>query len=620
VRDARRRLTASLCFVGLCGLVYAVAMEVRRGPELLDDGAFLLRYAENMLRGEFWVWNRGEAPVWGASAPLYPLLLALPLGLGVNPVMATAITGMILTALAFSLVAVALAHRFGLATGLAFVVFSALDSHVMYFAASGLESPLTFLLLGLAVWVLLGAAPAWALGLLAGLLAVHKVDLLPAAALLLVGGWVKDRRIPAKAAAVAVMVAGVWYSFAWIYFGTPLPNSFLTKIFHQDSLPKSIDWRWFGTFVLGAGLHPWLVALSAVAVAERRRSGWPLAVFLGGTLGIHLVAYTIKHPFEPYAWYAMPSVFALLVLGSVGTHSLARLLTTGMARWRPLALAGLQLLTVGVLARMDLPAERRTTAALREFSAYQEVDRAEAGRWVNEHTPPEFRVLTMWGNPAYFARRYVYDGSFLNRPYEAGDLLDRYRPEIAVVQGTPGSSPSRPEFPGLVDKGYEVVKIFDATHLAGMDNFFGVLARSDVADRVTDREAVVDLMRFVGTVELGDRLGLLTVRGRQLFVHPGQSTPTTFEVDAAAFLREARRDRGELAAAMAPNVPARAIARGAANVKVTVMRDGRVVAEGVVRAGRPLSAPLDGTGSGRYRVVVDNNGSPDTDWLLISLR
>jgi hypothetical protein len=616
----RRRAAPVSLFIGLCALVYVPAMEARRGPELLDDGAFFLRYAENMLHGEFWIWNPGEAPVWGASAPLYPVVLAPLLGLGLDPVAASVATGFALTAVAFAIVGLGLARRVGFATGLAFLALSALDTPVMYFAGSGMESPLTYLLLGLGVWALLGEARAWALGVLAGLLAVHKVDLLPAGGLLLVAQWVKDRRLPLPATVVAVAVATAWYAFAWIYFGTPLPNSFLTKMLHQDALPKIIDWRWFGGIVLGGRLHPWLIALSAMAVYRQGRPVRPLAIFLGGTLAIHLVAYTAIRPFESYGWYAMPSVFALLVLGSLGTHSVARLLTPWFTHYRTIAVAGVQLLIVGAVIRMGLPAERRATAALKDFSAYQEVDRAAAGRWVNENTPGEFRVLTMWGNPAYFARRYVYDGSFLNRPYEGGDLIERYRPEVIVLQGAAGTQPSAPEFPAVAGKDYEVVQVFDRSHLVGLDYFFAVLARRDVSHRVAQRERLIDPMRFVREAERGDGVGILKTQGRQLFVHPGRSTPTEFELDVAALLAETGRENVQLVAYVAPNVPAAAIGRGAARLRVAILRDGGVVRKEVVAAGRPLRAVLEGGGSGRYRIVVDNDGNPDTDWLLISLR
>ena len=130
-------------------LVYFLAMHARLGDEMADDAAFLMRYAENMQKGKLWVWNNGEAPVWGASAPLYPLLVAAPMALGVPPTTALIGTGIALSAASLTAVTLLLASHFSLAAGLAFLAFSALDSHPMYFASAGLETPLTYALLAL---------------------------------------------------------------------------------------------------------------------------------------------------------------------------------------------------------------------------------------------------------------------------------------------------------------------------------------------------------------------------------------------------------------------------------------------------------------------------------------
>ncbi|HLX88067.1 MAG TPA: hypothetical protein VKR22_06385, partial [Acidimicrobiales bacterium] len=73
--------------VVLGGLItaFVFAIRYRLGPELHDDGAFFLRYAINMAHGHFWVWNPGHSPVWGASAPLWPLLVAGPIAAGADP-------------------------------------------------------------------------------------------------------------------------------------------------------------------------------------------------------------------------------------------------------------------------------------------------------------------------------------------------------------------------------------------------------------------------------------------------------------------------------------------------------------------------------------------------------
>lgn len=307
--------------------IYLFAMHWRIGLEVADDGAFFLRYAQNMLAGEFWVWNLGEAPVWGASAPFYPVLLAIAMFLGLSPEHSIIVVGSLLTAMSFSFLVILLARRLSPIAGIAFLVFTAMDSGAMYFSVGGLESPLTFLLLSLAIWSLFNSRNPWVIGVAAGLLMINKLDLIPAGGLLLLAAWVRDRKLPVRAIIIAAVIAIAWYVFAWLYFGAPVPNSFLTKSLHQDNLPKIINWTWFGSFVYWGSAHKWLTALAIPGLLINTRKNLPLIIFLTGTLAAHTVAYTIKYPFEPYNWYCMPSVFCLIILACVGLKNILSLLS-----------------------------------------------------------------------------------------------------------------------------------------------------------------------------------------------------------------------------------------------------------------------------------------------------
>lgn len=278
------RLNPTQLLALFCGtvLIFLIAMQYRLGMELADDGAFFLRYAENILTGEFWVWNLGEAPVWGASAPLYPLIIALPMALGVSPEASIVGSGLALASVSLAAVTLMLGHRFGVISGFAFLALSALDTGMMYFSGAGLETPLTIALLALALWTMLYKPKGWAIGLIAGLLMVNKLDLVPVGGLLLLAHWLQDKRFPKVAIMLSASIALAWYGFSWWHFGAPVPNSFLTKSLHQNNQPKIIDWTWFGGFLLWVGIHKWLTGLSVFAVWRKGRALLPLMVLLGG--------------------------------------------------------------------------------------------------------------------------------------------------------------------------------------------------------------------------------------------------------------------------------------------------------------------------------------------------
>jgi len=254
------------------------------------------------------------------------------------------------------------------------------------------------------------------------------------------------------------------------------------------------------------------------------------------------------------------------------------------------------------------------------FASHHEFDRAEAGRWVDANTPENFVVYSMWGNPAYYSRRKVLDGSFLNRKFEEADLIKKYRPEILILQNNPGSTPMNPVFAATKGEEYRVVKVFDKTYMAGMDYFFVVLSREDVLNKISNVDPPRDLMAFVRDVQLGDQFGVFKPQGLgTLFVHPGATTATSFDFAAADYLRDSAKQMINIHARIAPNIPEEAVKRGAGNVRVRILQGGKQLAEGIIRVGEPLQRSLPVAGDQSLQFIVDNNGNADSDWLLLSI-
>ena len=106
-------------------------------------------------------------------------------------------------------------------------------------------------------------------------------------------------------------------------------------------------------------------------------------------------------------------------------------------------------------------------------------DWAEAGRWVDNNTPKDFRVYTMWGNPAFYSHRYVIDGSFLNRSFEENNLINSLNPEVLILGIDPGTTSNNPGFFVLSEaknNNYKVVMTVEKFWHPG----FSVLVRKDV--------------------------------------------------------------------------------------------------------------------------------------------
>jgi hypothetical protein len=102
--------------------------------------------------------------------------------------------------------------------------------------------------------------------------------------------------------------------------------------------------------------------------------------------------------------------------------------------------------------------------------------------WVNRNIKENATVYTGWGLPGYYAHRYIYDFSFLNRKYEEVDLISKYKPDVLIHQGyiSGNMKTAQCNNPGLFDphNDYHIIKTF-TSHFnnTGADYCFFVAIR-----------------------------------------------------------------------------------------------------------------------------------------------
>lgn len=603
-------------------IITLLSLYYRMGSELIDDGAFFLKYAENMLQGEFWVWNLGEEPVWGASAPFYPLVLSLAMCLGFKAELAITVVGFTLTSVSLSVATLMIGHRLGVLSGIVFLIFCCMDSTLMFYSISGLETPLTLSILTMALWTLLYAPKSWLVGLVAGVLMINKLDLLPIGGLLLLVYWFKVKQFPIRAVLVAFAIAASWYGFAWWYFGLPVPNSFVTKSLHQGNMTQLIDWTWFSVFVLWAGAHKWLAGLSLINVIKTSREDKAIVIFFAGLLLIHITAYSIKHPSEPYHWYTMPAVYSLIILATYGLSRLTGFIAkiTGKKTSYALIIPGF----LAIFTYMNYAHEVFNTKNNKYWLSHFEYDRAEAGRWVAQNTPGDFIVYTMWGNPAYHSKRNVIDGAFLNRKYEITNPVERYKPEIIIHQAgaalDASSKPSDPKLTFYESLGYELVKTFSKTYYSGNNYFFVVYARKDILNLISNKEPPTrDLMSYIDNVQLGDTYGTLMLTEKySLFIHPGANSATQFEFDAGQYLSDRSQNQLSISAKIDDDLPRDAKLRGV-DVLLKVLISDEILIQEVITSAEPVNLSVKPSEGQVLSFIVENNGSSDNDRLILSI-
>jgi len=444
-----------------------------------DDGAFFLRYADNIASGHGYRCNPGETNGIGASAPLWPPLIALFMAAGLPAFFAVKCLSVITCGLAFILLFSASMLYWGILSGP--VLLAALAGSGLIFgeAMGGLETPLTLLLMGAAFFTLArDIRNPYIITLLCALLFIHKLDMLPwAAALALTSGLaLRDRR--------------TWYALAMsgtlilVYFAAMKLG---TDHFFPVSLTHKFTQSWSGGisrwwFIDTAYWHygRWAVAIPALLALPffiRKRMAWFCCIGLAG----QALAYSLFPPSEPFLWYACASMMGVNML-MAGIPAIA-------GRFTPYIVA--ILLCCGLYS--TIAGETIRTLDINNAD-YTEADRARAGVWVAAHTPPSFRLATGYGNPAFYSHRYVYDYSGLNMagPSDLPTIIDRFSPEIIIL--CPWKTAIRPEtyfqppndkkimyFGHRITPNYKAVKYFDSTLQSGYDDFYAlILVRSDV--------------------------------------------------------------------------------------------------------------------------------------------
>jgi len=325
----RKSLAAAAILIGL-----ALAARWIAGPRTIDDAYITFRYARNLLAGEGFVYNPG-ARVMGTTTPLYTLLMAglgavaggtradFPgLALGVNA-LADAATALLLWRCGARLGS----ERAGLAAG----VIWAIAPFSVTFAIGGLETSLYVLLLtGTAYFYLRGNLSAAALS--GALALLTRVDALLLAAPLGLDWLMRSIRrrqsFPWRAALAFMVPVGLWYGFAWVYFGSPFPQSVAAKLVAYRLEPSAalirlvqhyatpfLEQNILGAVGIGLGLflYPALCLVGARQAWKKEPRALPWLLYPW----VYLLAFAVSNPLI-FRWYLtppLPAYYLAIFLG-----------------------------------------------------------------------------------------------------------------------------------------------------------------------------------------------------------------------------------------------------------------------------------------------------------------
>ena len=337
------RGTGDKTLVAVFVLAYAIVL--LRTAWLCDDAYITFRTIENFLAGYGLTWNTGER-VQAYTHPLW-LLLISALRLASREIYYTVlVTSMALSLAAVLVVAFAIA-RTRVQTLLAVAILASSKAFVDY-STSGLENPLSYLLLALFLRMYLPQEAMTPrrllrLSLLTGLIVLNRMDLLllvaPALAHVLwqtQGSRSGQPSLGRIATSLLLILLGflpfiAWEIFSVIYYGFPFPNTAYAKL--NTGIPAAK--------LIGQGLNyfanslrfdpvtlPAITAALLASVLTRRRSNLALAI---GLFPYGLYILKIGGDFMSGRFFAVPLLVAVVILAMVRLPRRVELFTSAAA-------------------------------------------------------------------------------------------------------------------------------------------------------------------------------------------------------------------------------------------------------------------------------------------------
>jgi hypothetical protein len=371
----------------------------------IEDAYISFRYARNWAQGLGLVFNPGER-VEGYTNFSWTLLLGLAQRLGVDPILASKIMGVLATLAAVAVIIRIARGRISHDSAPLALWLAAASTSLAFWTVAGLETPLYLLLitLSLALYLpLFSSTPpsGWRAGLYALPLALASLTRPEALGLaLLLMGWhfyKGNRRDSARALLLYLLIFLPFLAWRWQYYGALIPNSLQAKAGFFTALRTQPENFWLlsrsylGNWALKWGLIWWL----PLAWAARRHAALPpLLITRGYTL---LVAALGAGDWMPLQRLILPALAAWIWIALMGWERL---------RGRRRRLAHLLLLLL-ILAQVDLPALASLTRDTRHLDAWWGETMPVLARIADDDATP--MATTVLGRTGYYFPGPVLD-------------------------------------------------------------------------------------------------------------------------------------------------------------------------------------------------------------------
>jgi uncharacterized membrane protein len=329
-------------------LVFAFAaagvllFQALHGPQPIDDAFITYRYARSLTSGAGFVYNLGEK-VLGTTTPLYTLILsAFAFVFGTRSIPAISF----IIALVADTVNIVLLYRLAhhiLKDRLVAVLLSAcflLQPVRLDIAVSGMETSLFITALLLMYHAYLVRKHTMMTAVWAALSIWIRPDAVLAIIPIFIFTACKDWKQSLRMGLLVAAILLPWTVFAWVYFGSPIPQSILAKnavsgsaayaaVFMLNFLATGVVWPPAQFSVLIPGLIAALyLAIAGFWVFLRRKD--PSLVLVAYPILYYLIMFQQKPPMH-FNWYYVPLMPGYLLLFWA---ALQNIITRMPIRWR----------------------------------------------------------------------------------------------------------------------------------------------------------------------------------------------------------------------------------------------------------------------------------------------
>ena len=393
-----------------------------------DDTFIHLQYARHLAAGDGFVFNPGER-VYGSTSPLWVMLLANAMAMGVDGLLASKWLGALATLASLLLWARLVRQTIGDARlRAASLIVWACHAWMSRWSLSGMETPLAVALV-LGGWVAFTSTTPWgarprAAALLWALAALTRPEctvlLLLWAALLVIehGPLVGLRRI-LGGLWPALVVEGAWLLFAFGYFGSFLPNTLAAKVaggvgwaYHLEQWARQAG-------IVGSTDAVLLLVLVVATLVLSRRGGRPALQSATRLLPwVWLAAVPLLYSLRGVPVLSRYLVPLLPVLAWLGWRMLDRVLASPGSRLTSAALTRLVVAIACVaIVQNVIVWQRIVRPQVESFSAGMRASLIPWGQWFAEHTAKDASVAAPdIGALGYYGQRRVIDLAGLVTP------------------------------------------------------------------------------------------------------------------------------------------------------------------------------------------------------------